>query len=48
MAERSEAKSAKRSFVPKINIQNISNFNFDVKVRFALLASLHSAIISDN
>jgi len=42
MAERSEAKSAKRSFA-----SNILIFIFDTKLRFALLASLCSAIFSE-
>ena len=44
MAERSEAKSAKRSFASKISFILI----FDAKLRFELLASLRSAIFSDN
>jgi len=44
MAERSEAKSAKRSFASNFKIQNI----FDAKLRFALFTSLRSAIFSEN
>ena len=40
MAERSEAKSAKRSFASKIS----KIFTFDAKLRFALFGSLRSAI----
>jgi len=43
MAERSEAKSAKRSFASKIKIRDI----FDAKLRFALLDSLRSVIFSE-
>jgi len=43
MAERSEAKSAKRSFASKIS----QIFKFDAKLRFAFLASLRSAIFSE-
>jgi len=43
MAERSEAKNAKRSFASKIKILK----NFDAKLRFALLASLRSAIFGE-
>ena len=43
MAERSEAKSAKRSFASKIKIRDI----FDAKLRLAVLASLRSAIFSE-
>jgi len=42
MAERSEAKNAKRSFASKI--RNLKYF--DAKLRFALFASLGSAIFS--
>ena len=42
MAERSEAKSAKRSFASKIT----QIIKFDAKLRFALLASLRSAIFN--
>ena len=42
MAERSEAKNAKRSFASKI----FQFFKFDAKLRFAFLASLRSAIFS--
>ena len=42
MAERSEAKSEKLSFASKKNLRY-----FDAKLRFALLASLRSAIFSD-
>ena len=41
MAERSEAKSAKRSSASKIKM-----WLFDAKLRFALLAPLHLAIFS--
>ena len=43
MAERSEAKSAKRSFASKIK----NSKYFDAKLRFALLASLRSAVFSE-
>jgi len=43
MAERSEAKNAKRSFAPKIKKKKY----FDAKLRFAVLASLCSAIFSE-
>jgi len=43
MAERSEAKSAKRSFASKYQ----RFLFFDAKLRFALLASLRSAIFSE-
>ena len=43
MAERSEARNAKRSFVSKYLIILI----FDAKLRFTLLASLRSAILSE-
>jgi len=43
MAERSEAKNAKRSFASK----KIKNLKFDAKLRFALLASLRSAIFNE-
>ena len=42
MAERSEAKSAKRSFASKY-----LELFFDAKIRFALFDSLRSAIFSD-
>ena len=42
MAERSEAKSAKRSFASK----NLKFLIFDAKLRFALLDSLRSGIFS--
>jgi len=42
MAERSEAKSAKRSFASNFNISDL----FDAKLRFVFLASLRSAISS--
>jgi len=42
MAERSEAKSAKRSFESKYFF-----IIFDAKLRFALLASLRSAILDE-
>ena len=43
LAERSETKSAKRSFASNIKI-----IFFDTKNRLALLASLRSAILSEN
>ena len=43
MAERSEANNAKRSFASKI----FFILKFDAKLRFALLASLRSAIFSE-
>jgi len=42
MAERSEAKSAKKTR------QKNFNFNFDAKLRFALLVLLRSAIFTEN
>jgi len=43
MAERSEAKNAKQSFLSKIP----QILNFDAKFRFAFLASLRSAVFSE-
>jgi len=43
MAERSEAKNAKRSFASKIKKMKY----YDAKLRFALLASLRSAIFCE-
>ena len=49
VAERSEANSAKRSFASKLKIQYFQYRSyFDAKLRFALLASLYSAIFSEN
>jgi len=42
LAERSEAKNVKQSFKP------IKNIHFDKNLRFAPLASLQSAIFSEN
>jgi hypothetical protein len=42
MAERSEAKRA------KLRVENLNLGYFDAKLRFALLASLRSAIFSEN
>jgi len=44
MAERSEAKSTKRE--AKLRVKNKNCRNFNAKLRFALLASLRSAIFS--
>ena len=43
MAERSEAKKAKKKLLVKISL----NMIFDAKLRFAFLASLRSAIYSE-
>jgi len=49
MAERSEAKNAKRSLIreAKLRVKIFQFLRFDAKLRFALLASLRSAILSE-
>ena len=48
MAERSENKSAKRSFASNLHFhQNFKYFIFDAKLRFAFLASVRFAILSE-